>query len=452
MFYGELSQNRENLLYSILLYYLFQIHLLLVKTDELRILVLAASCNEAEIVNKCKKKGVKTIVTDFYLDHRRSPAKDIADEYWDESWNDINKLEQLCVDNGINGVIAGFSEFTVDSMISLCSSLKLPCYINKEQLEVTRDKVKFKKLCERYGIPIVREYSSDSQRLVFPVIIKPTDRAGSIGISVARNIDEYNSGLSKAVEASISNKVIVEQFMGNALKFDCYYEIIDGVPYLLGTSDTIMLSNLAGNETLQKAWSYPSKVENEYKELLADKVETMITDMNFSFGYCTISFFFNNASFYAFEAGFRLSGEHSFNYQIISQGNNYLDDMIDYSLGQPLIPREHTNKENNAIKMLTYNIYIDSIEGMVIDQIDCLESIKCLNNVISTISYVYNGYVSSSSKPLKVAMCSIQGESAAEIWSVVEHIHKLIRVTTNLGIKHIINPLSHEDVLHCWSN
>ena len=90
----------------------------------------------------------------------------------------------------VDGVIAGYSEFRVENMIKLTKRLELPCYITEEQLEITRDKIKFKDCCRKYGVPVVKEYKTIEEVNEYPVIVKPTDRAGSIGISIANNYDE----------------------------------------------------------------------------------------------------------------------------------------------------------------------------------------------------------------------------------------------------------------------
>ena len=59
-----------------------------------KLLVLGASANEITLVKRAQSYGIYVIVTDYNTEHKISPAKDVADEYWDISWNDINVLEK----------------------------------------------------------------------------------------------------------------------------------------------------------------------------------------------------------------------------------------------------------------------------------------------------------------------------------------------------------------------
>ena len=91
------------------------------------LLILGASVEEVSLVERAKEFGIRTIVTDYYLDHAVSPAKDVADEAWDVSWSDLDMLEKLCRERHVDGITAGYSEFRVESLIKLCQRLGLPC-------------------------------------------------------------------------------------------------------------------------------------------------------------------------------------------------------------------------------------------------------------------------------------------------------------------------------------
>ena len=155
-----------------------------------KLLILGATYHEIDIVERAHNKGIYVIVTDNNLDWSKSPAKYVADEAWNISWSDIDALVLECRESKVNGIIAGFSEFRVENMIKLCDKLGLPCTLSMKQLNLTRDKIQFKNLCAKYGIRGVPEYKYGDS-INFPVIVKPVDRAGSIGINVAYNQEEF---------------------------------------------------------------------------------------------------------------------------------------------------------------------------------------------------------------------------------------------------------------------
>ena len=62
-----------------------------------KLLILAGESNLVTLVERAKELGIYTIVTDYY-DTEHSPAKLVADEYWNISWTDIDALEKKCLE------------------------------------------------------------------------------------------------------------------------------------------------------------------------------------------------------------------------------------------------------------------------------------------------------------------------------------------------------------------
>ncbi len=110
-----------------------------------KLLILGGAPNEIPIIERAQSLGVYVIVSDMYTDRNVSPGKDNADEYWDISWSDVDGLAKKCIECGVDGVLGGFSEIKVESLIQLCSRLGFPCYVNQEQLAITRNKLLFKR-------------------------------------------------------------------------------------------------------------------------------------------------------------------------------------------------------------------------------------------------------------------------------------------------------------------
>ena len=316
-----------------------------------KLLILGGNILEKEIVNRAKKLGYYTIVTDNHTDWNLSPAKIIADEGWNISWSDVDELEKKCKEEGVHGVLAGFSEFRVENMIKLCNRLHLPCSLTMEQLEVTRDKILFKDTCRKYGINTIPEHNIEDADIPFPVIVKPVDRAGSIGINVAHDKDELMAFYDIAYGLSPSKHVIIEDFISDGTKVDVYYYVKDHKISFLGSSDTIMCKGEKGAKILQKAWPFKSFFEEQYLKEVDAKVRKMFVGLGINNAYATMSAFFCNGQFYFFEAGFRLSGELSYHYYEAICGLNYMDSMIKYSMDEAdsVLYKNCVNKDKHCI-------------------------------------------------------------------------------------------------------
>lgn len=398
-----------------------------------KLLILGATYHEIDIIKRAHDKGVYVIVTDNNLDWSKSPAKYIADEAWDISWSDIDTLAQKCQEVNVNGVIAGFSEFRMENMIKLCERLGLPCSLSMEQLDITRDKIKFKTLCAEYGIQGVPAYNY-GESIDFPVIVKPVDRAGSIGINVAYCQEDFEKFYRIAYDLSPSKNVIIEDFIDDGIKVDFYYYVKDGKVYLLGTSDTIMCEGELGAPILQKAWVFPSRYEKQYILEEDEKIRKMLLGIEFNNGYATMSAFYRNGKFYFFEAGFRLSGELSYNYYSHISGINYVDTLLDYSLGIANDDKyEDCFSLNNETKSVILNYF--GVNGHVA-KINKLENLFTDTYKVIADYYIKEGdWIDNKTNVFKkVAMYTIFSDNGIAIEDAIRYINSNAHIWDSDGI------------------
>lgn len=340
-----------------------------------KLLVLAGSAHEMDLVRRANELGIYTIVTDYYTSEV-SPAKTIAHEAWDISWSDIDKLEQKCREEKIDGITAGYSEFTVECLIKLCERLHLPCYSTMEQLEITRNKIVFKEECRKNNVPVVKEYASISEVESFPVIIKPVDRGGSIGVSVAVNEVELRKAYEYAMEMSVCKEVIIEEYIYEGTKFDAYYAISEGQIKLLSTSDTINAAKNGFEKVVQSGWLFPSRYHDMFLQQVDSNLRKMILNMGIQNGYIFFSGFVRKNNFVFFETGFRLSGGHMYRYIEAKENYDIQDLFIYHALYGNTNKFRFSSNEEEDLKAVVLNFYAK--EGVIseIKGIHLIEQMK----------------------------------------------------------------------------
>lgn len=395
-----------------------------------KLLILGGSANEISLVERAKAMGVYTIVTDYYTDHEISPAKKIADEYWDDSWSDLDVLEKKCRDAGVDGIVAGYSEFRVENQIKLCQRLNLPCYCTMEQLDITRDKRKFKDACIASGVPVIHEYGSVEEVTKYPVIVKPVDRGGSIGISVATNRQELESAYAYAMEMSVVKDVIIEDYIGDATKIDVYYEIIDGESILLTSDDTINAKNNGFSKVVQSCWLLPSRQHDVIVEKADKALRRLLKNMGIQNGYIFISGFVDDRGNVAFfETGFRLCGGHLYDYfEQIGYPNN-LDLFIHHALTgdcTSLLAEERSRKESD-LKCVTLNFYANKGEIAFISD---MEKLRLEDACAFTLTTAHVGQVCTDDKAIlsKIGMVHLFGADPSELKKTADNIYQSVEV------------------------
>lgn len=198
-----------------------------------KLLMLGTPLSSMEIVQKAKRRGWCTIVTDNQP-LESSPVKQAADACWDISTADIDLLEEKCREVGVDAVFTGVSEFNLDRVRILAQDLGLPCYIDEGAWKFARNKRLFKEKCIEKGVPVVQEYSlpnSDDEfdwsQIVYPVVVKPVDGTGNSGLSICNNREELLDGLRKARESSANQRLILERYVTGEETWN-YYFIAEG--------------------------------------------------------------------------------------------------------------------------------------------------------------------------------------------------------------------------------
>ena len=159
-----------------------------------KILIISSDSNDISFVKAAKELGVYTICCDRYTDWKKSPAKAYADESWNIDYSDIETVVKKCKERKIDGVIAGYSEERVLAACRIAKKIGTPFYTTEDQIEITRNKRRFKELCNQYNISTPKEFckslpmtEKEIEDIKYPVIVKPSDNGGRKGISVCKN-------------------------------------------------------------------------------------------------------------------------------------------------------------------------------------------------------------------------------------------------------------------------
>lgn len=417
-----------------------------------KLLILGATANEIPLVERAQQLGVYVIVTDYNLDHKMSPAKDVANEYWDISWFDVENLAIECRRKSVDGVIAGYSEIRVSCMLELTKVLGLPSYINEQQLEVTRNKELFKRECRKYGVPTIREYRSINDVNNYPVIVKPVDRAGSIGVVVANNFEELKDAYNYAMSKSLIGNVIIEDYITDATEMDAHYAISEGKITLLCTDDIIpSLDNQKEGKVIQSAWMYPSKCENEFLKLVDNNLRAMIKGMGIRNGTIFFSGFSYGNNFSFFECGFRLWGEQEFKYDNLKGYFNYLDIYIIFSLlGNTKGISYEKDSIDKRLKSIAVNIY--SKTG-TINNIVGIDRVKRIPACELCIIDAYEGQKCDSSLAIspKIALIGFVGHSSKKLEQSVKELYECFKVTDKNGNNMIYEKIKEGIVENYWN-
>ncbi len=314
-----------------------------------KLLILGSSLGASEIVQKARKRGWYTIVTDN-LPPEKSPAKQVADACWMISTADTGTLEEMCRKEGVSAIFSGVSEFNLDRVLTLTQALKLPCYISESVWTIARNKRLFKKKCMEKGIPVIPEYpvpAADDEaaweRITYPVVVKPVDGAGNAGLSICRNRQELSEGIRKARAFNPAKpEIIIEQYIAGEETLN-YYLIAEGNIHYVYSGRAL---REPGYPTFLYSYAtFAVRGIDDYLEKLHPQFLSLLQDIGCREGIAWLQCIRDEeGNYHALEMAHRMSADISGDILERSLGFNNVDWMLDTALGirhsEEMIPKK----------------------------------------------------------------------------------------------------------------
>lgn len=397
-----------------------------------KLLIIGGEANIANIVNEAKKMGVYTIVTERDNDFIKLPAKAVADEAWDIDYSDMDTLVKKCQENGVSGVMSGYSEGKVLWAATLSQLLGTPFYATPEQIEITRNKRVFKKLCQEHNVCVPIEYCTNGKiteeeknAVVYPVIVKPSDYGGRIGISVCRNRQELDEALVKAESSSVSGTVVVEEYVSGT-ELMVIYTIADGEISLSIINDKYLSKEGNTYACLCDVAITPSKFYHMYLETVDAKIRAFLKSLGVTNGIAGFQFIANEEKITAFEMGLRLNGGNDWKLLDACNGINHMKMLINHSLTGEM--GDSLSKDNPMFDeyMCTYVMYA---HGGEVGTFDC-SGLKGREEIIDISPYAKAGKLvpDRGTTQQRVISFKIRGKKIEDIAKTIRDIQQEVVV------------------------
>ncbi len=192
-----------------------------------RILVLAGGSDQADLMDLLRQKfpGCYIVLADM------SPkvlAASHADKHLLISTMDFDAIRKAAIDEKVDCIMTACGDQPLITMATISEELGLPCYLTKEEALSMTNKLNMKKIMVENGIPTskfktISDVNDDISELKYPLMVKPADCNGSLGVRKANNHEQFVEFFSQAQKYSFSHSAIVEEFKeGKEVGIDCY--------------------------------------------------------------------------------------------------------------------------------------------------------------------------------------------------------------------------------------
>lgn len=234
------------------------------------------------VIKAAHEQGYYVITADYLPDNI---AHKYSDKYVNVSIIDKEAVLKVAQEEQIDGIMS----FGVDPGVIAASYVQnkmgLPSFGPYESVEILQNKDKFRNFLKvngfnvpwAFGFADKEEAWESRSNFSYPLIVKPTDSAGSKGCTRVDAEDELMAAIEYAYKYTISGHIIIEEFLekkGCSSDTDSYAE--DGRLKFVSFSAQRFDAN-AANPYTPAAYSWPSTFTKEEEAYLTSEIQRLIT-------------------------------------------------------------------------------------------------------------------------------------------------------------------------------
>lgn len=294
------------------------------------------------VIETAHRLGVYVITCDYLPDNI---AHKYSDEYHNVSIIDKEAVLRLARSLEIDGIMSFAVDPGVETAAYVAEQMGLPFAGSYESVRILQNKDLFRKFLTDNGfiVPISGGYKtydelySDLARFTFPVIVKPTDSAGSKGVTRVDDVSGLRDAFDYAQSFSMKGNVIVEEFIEKeGCSSDADSFSIDG-KMVLTTFNAQRFDDHADNPYTPSAYSWPSTFTDNQEEILCHEIQRLATLLNLKTSIYNIETRIGkNGKPYIMEMSPRGGGNRLAEMERLISGNDMIEASICGALNMPI--------------------------------------------------------------------------------------------------------------------
>ena len=233
------------------------------------------------VIESAHKLGYYVITCDYLPDNI---AHKYSDEYHNVSIIDKEAVLALAKELQIDGIMSFAVDPGVVTAAYVQEQMGLPAFGPYESVCILQNKDRFRNFLTQHGfnVPKAKGFASIEEAMAekywypWPVIVKPTDSAGSKGVTRVDRLEDLRPALEVAFAHSLSKRVIVEEFIEkDGCSSDTDSFSVDGELKFVSFSAQ-RFDEHAPNPYTPSAYSWPSTMTAEQEAELTSEIQRLL--------------------------------------------------------------------------------------------------------------------------------------------------------------------------------
>lgn len=250
-----------------------------------KLMLLGGSRYALPVIKAAHDLGLYVITCDYLPDNI---AHKFSDEYCNVSIIDKEATLMAAKRLNIDGIMSFACDPGVVTAAYVAEKMQLPSVGSYEAVSILQNKAKFRKFLTEHGfnVPAAKGYSSvedainDAGIFHWPVIVKPTDSAGSKGVTRVDDPVELKKSIEYALSFSHCDEFIIEDFIQqHGFSSDTDSFSVDGKLKFISFNSQRFDTD-AENPYTPAAYSWPSSMTEEHQKELASELQRLISLLN----------------------------------------------------------------------------------------------------------------------------------------------------------------------------
>ena len=234
------------------------------------------------VIKEAHELGIYVITCDYLPDNT---AHKYSDQYCNVSIIDKEAVLETAEALKIDGIMSFACDPGVVTAAYVAEKMGLSFAGSYEAVSILQNKGRFRAFLRDNGfnVPWAKSYTEpdealrDAEDYTWPMIVKPTDSAGSKGVKRVDSVEELQAAIDFALEFSHGGEFIVEQFIqqqGSSSDSDSFS--IDG-RLCFCSFDEQLFDKDAENPYTPAAYIWPSSMPGEAQAELRSELQRLMT-------------------------------------------------------------------------------------------------------------------------------------------------------------------------------
>ena len=293
------------------------------------------------VIEAAHELGLHVITCDYLPDNI---AHKYSDEYHNVSIIDKEAVLKLAQELQIDGIMSFAVDPGVVTAAYVQEQMGLPSFGPYESVCILQDKARFREFLRNHGFNCPWSYGFDSvdaamtfaDNYTYPAIVKPTDAAGSKGVTRVDSRIGLETAFQIAIKNSLSGSFIIEEFIektGHTTGSDSF--VVDG-KFEYFSFDNQYFDENSPNPYVPSAHSWPSTMPLGKQEELQRELQRLISILQMRNGVFNIEARVGvNGKVYIMEVSPRGGGNRLSEVLYMATGVNLIKNAVRVCMGMP---------------------------------------------------------------------------------------------------------------------